>query len=208
MHCWRRRIGKLSNGQSGASAPSRRNNVHEKSRRSAVPAPAQTAERVLSDRDPAQSLPRAGVDERQLSISAVRGGDGDRLPVESRTGFPARAGTSPSAAGQARGLDTQGAGGESKQGWELVAWRPKAWARAAETFDDGEVEIHPRGLIYLPHERLRVRLNEAFGAGWYKFVPVGDPVLGGYEVIWRYRLAFRDGSEAEAAGHASFIKNN
>jgi hypothetical protein len=80
--------------------------------------------------------------------------------------------------------------------------------RAAEAFDDTEVEIHPKGLIYLPHERLRNRLNEAFGAGWYRFLPVGEPLLGAMEVLWRYRLEFRDGTAAEAPGHAKYIKNN
>lgn len=83
-----------------------------------------------------------------------------------------------------------------------------AWGRAVLPFADADVEVHPKGLIFLPHERLRVRLNTAFGAGFYKFLPVGDPVVGGREVIWRFRLSFRDGSEAEAVGHAEFIKNN
>lgn len=75
-------------------------------------------------------------------------------------------------------------------------------------FIDQDVEIHPKGLIYLPHERLRNRLNDAFGAGWYRFIPVGDPVVGSLEVLWRYRLEFRDGTWSEAPGHAKYIKNN
>lgn len=77
-----------------------------------------------------------------------------------------------------------------------------------QPFDVSDVEVHPRGLIYLPHERLRDRLNAAFGAGFYKFLPVGDPMMGASEVIWRFRLSFRDGTEAEAVGHAKYIKNN
>ncbi len=77
-----------------------------------------------------------------------------------------------------------------------------------DDFEDKEVEIHPKGLIYLPHERLRARLNEAFGAGWYRFLPAGKPAQMGQEIIRSYRLEFRDGTAGEAVGHAKFIPNN
>lgn len=91
--------------------------------------------------------------------------------------------------------------------WASEPYSRLYWEIAVRDFADLDVEVHPKGLIYLPHERLRHRLNAAFGAGFYKFVPLGDPKLGENECIWRFRLSFRDGTEAEAFGHATYIKN-
>lgn len=84
----------------------------------------------------------------------------------------------------------------------------KAWDKATCAFPDEDVEIRPDGLIYLPHERLRNRLNEAFGAGWYRFLPAAKSVVLNGEILWLYQLSFRDGTESQGVGHARYHENN
>lgn len=73
---------------------------------------------------------------------------------------------------------------------------------------DAEIDVLPTGELYVPHQHIRARLNAAIGAGMWRMVELGDPVLGGTEVIWRWRLEFANGWSASTVGHAKYNKDN
>lgn len=66
--------------------------------------------------------------------------------------------------------------GEPFIGAGMVPFAPEQSAVLGRALTDEEIAIRPDdGNLYLPGVRYRRRLNEAFGAGGWALVPVGDP---------------------------------
>jgi hypothetical protein len=77
-------------------------------------------------------------------------------------------------------------------------------------FDEDQIEIRPEkeGLIYIPHQPLRVRLNNVVGPGQWSMVPMGDPVLKDGKVYQQWALFVRGRFVSQAWGSARYSENN
>lgn len=68
--------------------------------------------------------------------------------------------------------------------------------------------MRPDGLIYLPHDRLRARLNAVFGPGFWRMVALSEPKADQREVIQRWKMETRDGWSDSTTGHALYYADS
>jgi hypothetical protein len=72
---------------------------------------------------------------------------------------------------------------------------------------EGDVEIRPDGLIYLPWMEYVTRLRNAFGMRW-SIIPQGLPKLKGTTIMWGFYLLVRESLMGYAIGEQEYYPNN